>query len=277
MRQLGAALEALRYLVEPIDLANGENGACTGVDKCVVEVRLDCAVCSADWESVGLAVVLTNSPTACPLPDCLPHRPTGRNATDLHKMNGLAPVVALLSSQQPPELQAAAAFVLGTASSNNREFQLRLMADHPESLSLLLHLLEAGSSGSGDGSSSGGGGAEAAMAQQAAAKALYCLSALLRLSDPARAAFYAGPGVRTLQGVLRQPGRLPHSLSLKRKALGLLADLAQLDVAGAGSAGQGLDAATVVAATVQLLEDEAEPGAAADPDLQVRFIEVQVG
>ena len=61
---------------------------------------------------------------------------------DLHTLHGLQPVVQLLS-QDSASLQAAAAFVLGTAASNNNKFQEQLMQLHPESISLLMqvHLL----------------------------------------------------------------------------------------------------------------------------------------
>jgi hypothetical protein len=92
-------------------------------------------------------------------------------------MGGLAPVVALLAAGQPPEVQARAAQVLGTAASNNLVFHSQLLGDHPEALALLLALLQAGSTLSAT--------AEAA---EAGAKALHCLSALLRGSPAARAA-----------------------------------------------------------------------------------------
>ncbi len=56
---------------------------------------------------------------------------------DLHTLHGLQPVVQLLS-QDSPSLQAAAAFVLGTAASNNNKFQEQLMQLYPETVSLLL-------------------------------------------------------------------------------------------------------------------------------------------
>ena len=57
--------------------------------------------------------------------------------TDLHTLHGLQPVVQLLS-QDLQTIQAAAAFVLGTAAANNNKFQEQLMELYPESVALLL-------------------------------------------------------------------------------------------------------------------------------------------
>ena len=58
-------------------------------------------------------------------------------AADLHTLQGLQPVVQLLL-QDSTSVQAAAAFVLGTAASNNNKFQEQLMEVYPESV---MHLL----------------------------------------------------------------------------------------------------------------------------------------
>ncbi|KAI3433395.1 hypothetical protein D9Q98_003211 [Chlorella vulgaris] len=190
--QVGDALEALRYLVEPIDAAN-----------------------------------------------------------DLQRMGGLAPVVALLHSRHPPALQAKAAHLLGTAASNNLEFQEALLAEQPEVLPLLLQLL--GDGGASSGAGSGGDEQHAAAAYEASAKALYCLSTILRLNSPARAAFYRAAGVQTLQLLLVGGGR---DLRLQRKALTLLTDLVHLDAPAL--------AATTVTSILQLLDAHQH---LADPDL----------
>lgn len=59
--------------------------------------------------------------------------------TDLHSLEGLSPVVKLLT-EDAPALQAAAAYVLGTAASNNNKFQELLMQHHPESINLLMQV-----------------------------------------------------------------------------------------------------------------------------------------
>ena len=56
---------------------------------------------------------------------------------DLHTLKGLSPVVNLLR-QSSPNLQAGAAYVLGTAASNNNKFHDMLMQYHPESIGLLM-------------------------------------------------------------------------------------------------------------------------------------------
>ena len=56
---------------------------------------------------------------------------------DLHTLHGLQPVIQHLS-QQSAQVQEAAAYVLGTAASNNNKFQEQLMGLYPESIRLLL-------------------------------------------------------------------------------------------------------------------------------------------
>lgn len=203
-------------------------------------------------------------------------------------MGGLAPVVALLSSAQPAALQARAAHLLGTAASNNHEFHAQLLQAHPEVLTLLLRLLAAGSASAG---SAGAAGQQAAEAAEAGAKALYCLSAILRLSGAARGAFYRAAGVRALQQLLGSRGA---GVRLKRKALGLLTDLVQLDagdvgaVAGGGGGADapatagaqqqarpaaGLDYPAAVSAALQLLDAGREDAdAAPDFDMQEKAL-----
>lgn len=60
-------------------------------------------------------------------------------AADLHTLQGLQPVVQLLL-QDSASVQAAAAFVLGTAASNNNKFQEQLMEVYPESVTHLLRV-----------------------------------------------------------------------------------------------------------------------------------------
>jgi hypothetical protein len=65
-------------------------------------------------------------------------------ATDLRVLGGLPPLVALLQQAQPPELQEAAAYVLGTAASNNAKLVEVLLQEHPNLLQQLLQVSEAG-------------------------------------------------------------------------------------------------------------------------------------
>ena len=48
-------------------------------------------------------------------------------------------MVALLAHDSP-SLQAAAAYVLGTAASNNHKFLEELMQSHPESITVLMQV-----------------------------------------------------------------------------------------------------------------------------------------
>lgn len=187
-------------------------------------------------------------------------------------MGGLAPVVAFLGRQQPPALQARAAHLLGTATSNNNVFQEQLLGSHPEALPMLLHLLAAGTGSAGSGSASGeaDGQQEQQEADEAGVKALYCLSAILRLSAPARTAFHQVHGLPTLQALLAAPQAQGGSLRLKRKALTLLADLVQLDGAAQQQEGAAsLDQGAAVTAALQLLDVAALPEGERDTDLQV--------
>ena len=54
------------------------------------------------------------------------------SCADLHTLRGLQPVIQYLG-QQSDQVQAAAAYVLGTAASNNNKFQEQLMGLHPDS------------------------------------------------------------------------------------------------------------------------------------------------
>lgn len=64
---------------------------------------------------------------------------TGLSYADLHTLKGLSPVVSLLA-EESPTIQAAAAYVLGTAASNNNKFQDQLMQTHPETVTLLMQV-----------------------------------------------------------------------------------------------------------------------------------------
>ncbi|GAB4817589.1 hypothetical protein N2152v2_004635 [Parachlorella kessleri] len=68
------------------------------------------------------------------------------NANDLDKLGGVGPMVALLGSPSPL-LRAGAAYVLGTAASNNGPFQQTLMQAHPEVVPALMQLVNTASSG----------------------------------------------------------------------------------------------------------------------------------
>ncbi|KAL3148863.1 hypothetical protein ABBQ32_001736 [Trebouxia sp. C0010 RCD-2024] len=129
------------------------------------------------------------------------------NANDLHTLRGLHPIVRLLSHDSP-SLQAAAAFVLGTAASNNNKFQEQLMQLHPESISLLLQVTSSSSA-------------------QTSKKGLYALAALLRNNADARALFYSNQGVQHLISLLKAPNQT-EQVSLK--VLNLVTDLSQLDL-----------------------------------------------
>lgn len=57
-------------------------------------------------------------------------------AADLGVLDGIDPLVQLLDGT--PQIQAATAYVLGTAASNNIKFQQQLLAAHPGVVAQLL-------------------------------------------------------------------------------------------------------------------------------------------
>lgn len=62
------------------------------------------------------------------------------HVTDLKVLGGLGPLVSLLSPDQAPELQEGAAYVLGTAASNNDNLVGVLIKDYPHLLEQLLQV-----------------------------------------------------------------------------------------------------------------------------------------
>eukprot|EP00964_Phaeocystis_antarctica_P006801 scaffold3677_cov58-Phaeocystis_antarctica.AAC.4 len=127
------------------------------------------------------------------------------NARDFYKIGGFPAVMRALAEDGIAEdgsarLQAAAAWVAGTAVQNNRELQLVLV--ELGALPTLLRLV----------------GAHAV--PEVRAKALYAASGLLRACPEAQAQFTAHDGLQALLGALTDP-----SPTLVRKALVLLTDL----------------------------------------------------
>jgi len=122
------------------------------------------------------------------------------NARDFNTIGGFPVVLRALAEDGAPRLQAAAAWVAGTAVQNNRELQLALVAQGL--LPALLRLV----------------GAHAV--PEVRAKALYAASGLLRACPEAQAQFTVHDGLAALLGALTDP-----SPKLVRKALVLLTDL----------------------------------------------------
>lgn len=58
---------------------------------------------------------------------------------DLHVLGGIAPVVRLLAGDSP-QVVALAAYVLGTAASNNPTFQRHLLAAHADIFESLIQV-----------------------------------------------------------------------------------------------------------------------------------------
>jgi hypothetical protein len=104
--------------VEPIDNANGG------------------APLRSSWELAPHAAPPARLRPPARLTPAAPSAPTA----DLKTLGGLEPLVRLLQ-EGSPAVQAAAAYVLGTAASNNDKFQGQLLEAHPE---VLAHLLQVG-------------------------------------------------------------------------------------------------------------------------------------
>ena len=102
------------------------------------------------------------------------------NARDFHTIGGFPAVLRALAEDGAPRLQAAAAWVAGTAVQNNRELQLVLVEQG--ALPTLLRLV----------------GAHAV--PEVRAKALYAASGLLRACPEAQAQFIAHDGLQALLG-----------------------------------------------------------------------------
>jgi len=137
------------------------------------------------------------------------------NARDLKSLGGYSSIVALVRSEHPA-LQAAAAWVVGSAVKHHRELQLHLLDEH--ALPALLEQLRASEN------------------IEVRAKALFATSAILRHCPETQAAFVAAGGPEMLLALLARPALAPAdggnrqpawSPRLVRKALVLITDLAR--------------------------------------------------
>ena len=150
------------------------------------------------------------------------------NARDFKAIDGFGPTLELLASDEPA-LQAAAAWVVGTAVQNQRELQLHLLG--LDALPSLLRLLTSHAH------------------ENVRAKSLFATSCLVRNCVEAQATFEAQRGVDALLAALAELG----SPRLVRKALVLLTDLLDEEAEA--------DAEADAAGGVELLEVDGEPAA----------------
>ena len=150
------------------------------------------------------------------------------NARDFKAIDGFGPTLELLASDEPA-LQAAAAWVVGTAVQNQRELQLHLLG--LDALPSLLRLLRSHAH------------------ESVRAKSLFATSCLVRNCVEAQATFEAQRGVDALLAALAELG----SPRLVRKALVLLTDLLDEEAEA--------DAEADAAGGVELLEVDGEPTA----------------
>ena len=135
-----AALDGLRILVEPIDLANGAP-SCSGPAQPLAEQ------CTSMWlaqeQTLRARLVQCHSMAhqravrGCGSETCegvgaqLPCVGWLKRA-DMGKLGGLEQLVRLLGPEQPPGVQAGAAHALGTAAANNAALQALLLSSHPD-------------------------------------------------------------------------------------------------------------------------------------------------
>jgi hypothetical protein len=128
------------------------------------------------------------------------------NANDFAKF-GLQTLLLTLESEEST-LRLNALQVLGTAASNNVEFQELALQSHPKLVEMLYRLVET------------------ERVDEVKSKAVYALSSILRNSIPARNAFYKLDGPKLIVDLLSGDG----SQRLKRKALTLASDLQMLEM-----------------------------------------------
>lgn len=165
-----AALAELQVLVEPIDNANGEGVHCsmaadTGFyadtadflykhssRPCICIMPPACK--PSDREHAPVAVRSTASSHNATIPSLpltrackpvqtkalspAPVQTCAQYCADLKVLGGLEPLVSLLADGAGPSLQAGAAYVLGTAVSNNEKLAAVLVQEHPALLQQLL-------------------------------------------------------------------------------------------------------------------------------------------
>lgn len=127
------------------------------------------------------------------------------NANDLKALDGIDIIVAYLDKGE--NLATLAAYVLGTAASNNPKFQNDLVESNPDVFKKLLQMASKYS-------------------LEGASKALYALSALVGNSVELRALFYTEGGLNALHKLLARKNLAP---TLVKKCLGFLADLLYID------------------------------------------------
>lgn len=96
-------------------------------------------------------------------------------------------MVALLAASSPT-LQAAAAYVLGTAASNNPPFQATLLEQHPQTVAALLQIVH--------GPNRYASSSDKEAKEEATNAALYAVAAMVRVHVGARALFYAAGGMQ---------------------------------------------------------------------------------
>ncbi|GIL44565.1 hypothetical protein Vafri_2090, partial [Volvox africanus] len=130
------------------------------------------------------------------------------NANDLHPLGGITAVVTQLT--RGSEVAAAAAYVLGTAASNNPSFQRALLAEHPDIVDTLIQVCQS-------------------RQEEAAVKGMYALAALIRNLPEPRRAFASAGGFGALELLLRGESV---AARVKRRALSLFMDLADTLPAG---------------------------------------------
>ena len=147
---LATVLGALQVLVEPIDNANS---GCRGVEGrwCGGGGRGG----RGSWCGLGRRPVpagpsaarqaVRRLGTGCRLPQrlCVPVAGIWRCLlpADLRGMGGIPPLLAALRREGSPGVQAAAAYVLGTAAANNPVFQQHLLEEAPATLQQLTQVL----------------------------------------------------------------------------------------------------------------------------------------
>jgi len=131
------------------------------------------------------------------------------NANDMKVLGAISPVVDLLKAEEGT-LRAAAAYVVGTAASNNPRFQLDLLEVYPDIFSRLRQLLLDSD-------------------DEVCNKGLYAVGSLVRNQRDLSHTFLAGGGLGHLESLMLIPRASQADVRIKRKALSVAMDIFQVD------------------------------------------------
>ncbi|KAF5838370.1 armadillo-type protein, partial [Dunaliella salina] len=130
------------------------------------------------------------------------------NANNMKVLGAISPVVDLLRAEEGT-IRAAAAYVVGTAASNNPQFQIDLLELSPDIFSRLRQLLLDSD-------------------DEVCNKGLYAVGSLVRNQRNLSHTFLAGGGLGHLESLMIIPRATQADVRIKRKALSVAMDILQV-------------------------------------------------